>query len=251
MHPAAVTQAGPPARPLSEHVNRHPAPRSAPGLPPLRIKTRLCLRGGQLGAWWLGKGTGWPRSLSMCGGVTPRRRCGHLGPCGGVGSGVHWGATICILGVQHPEFTGWGSAKARGASTSLNTCPLTHSSARHPAFPRPPSPESEGRPRMTTDHAVGGWDWGSSHHPLHTPSRGGRGFARPLSAPPRPPRASCRCLCSVQPALSVRSPGSGLGLPVREEQELDQEEGPWEPRAYEPHSVRACGDMQENPRETS
>lgn len=34
MHPAAVTQAGPPARPLSEHVNRHPAPRSAPGLPP-------------------------------------------------------------------------------------------------------------------------------------------------------------------------------------------------------------------------
>lgn len=199
MHPAAVTQAGPPARPLSEHVNRHPAPRSAPGLPPLRIKTRLCLRGGQLGAWWLGKGTGWPRSLSMCGGVTPRRRCGHLGPCGGVGSGVHWGATICILGVQHPEFTGWGSAKARGASTSPNTCPLTHSSARHPAFPRPPSPESKGRPRMTTDHAVGGWDWGSSHHPLHTPSRGGRGFARPLSAPP--PRVHHAVVCAPSSLL--------------------------------------------------
>lgn len=34
MYPAAATQAGPPARPPSEHVNRHPAPFSAPAPPP-------------------------------------------------------------------------------------------------------------------------------------------------------------------------------------------------------------------------
>lgn len=250
MHPAAVTQAGPPARPLSEHVNRHPAPRLAPGLPPPwnqdpplsagRTAGSLAAREGDRLASvpehvWRGhtQETLWAPG-PVWGGRERSTLGGYHLHSGGATSRIHRvGLGEGSGGIYVPEHLPPHSLECQ--ASSLPTPALTRK-----------------RGQTQDDHGPrrGGLGLGVITPPAsHTVARW-KGFREATLCLP-PPRASCCFLCSVQPALSVRSPGSGLGLPVREEQELVQEEGPWEPRAYEPHSVRACGDMQENPRETS